>query len=249
MVFIYVYLFVLGAVLGSFYNVVGLRMPEKQSIVKPRSHCPSCKRTLDAKDLVPVLSYIFLKGKCRSCGSRISAIYPAVELVTGLLFMLAFYQFGLTGELAIALTFISLLVIIFVSDIAYMIIPDKVLLFFIPVLLIERLAVPLDPWWEIFVGAICGFGLLLLIALISKGGMGGGDIKLFFVIGLTLGFKLTLLTFMAASFIGAIFGVSGMIAGRFNKKQPIPFGPFIALGALISYFYGDILINWYISSF
>src|SRR4051812_148795 len=123
MVFIYIYLFVLGAVLGSFFNVVGLRVPEKQSIVRPRSHCPSCKRTLDAKDLVPVLSYIFLRGKCRSCGSRISAVYPAVELATGLLFMLAFYRVGLTGELAVALTFISLLVIIFVSDIAYMIIP------------------------------------------------------------------------------------------------------------------------------
>lgn len=94
MIFIYSYLLVLGLVLGSFYNVVGLRIPEGQSIVRPRSHCPRCKRTLSTLDLVPVLSFVFLKGACRGCGSKISPFYPIMELATGLLFMLAFYQFG-----------------------------------------------------------------------------------------------------------------------------------------------------------
>ena len=249
MIFIYIYLFVLGSVLGSFYNVVGLRVPLNQSIVKPRSHCSSCDRTLTAIDMVPVISYLGLRGKCRSCGAKVSPIYPVIELVTGLLFMLAFYHFGFTAEFFVGLTFLSLLVIIIISDITYMIIPDKVLLFFAPLLIVERLFIPRDPWWDMIIGAVFGFILLLLIAILSKGGMGGGDIKLFFVIGLVLGFKLTLVTFMLASFLGAFYGVFGMILGKYKKRQPIPFGPFIAMGAILAYFYGNDLVHWYVSMF
>ena len=245
-ILIYIYLFILGLVLGSFYNVVGLRIPEKQSLVKPRSHCPKCKRTLTTLDLIPVFSYLLLRGKCRGCGSKIPAFYPIMELSTGLLFMLAFYTYGFTGELFVALTLISLLVIIFVSDFVYMVIPDKVLLFFIPLIVIERIFIPLHPWWDPLVGAVVGFSLLFLIALISKGGMGGGDIKLFFVLGLALGLKLTLLAFFLATLVGAVYGVIGMIVGRFKKRQQIPFGPFIAIGALLSYFYGNSIIEWYL---
>lgn len=243
---IYIYFFILGLVLGSFYNVVGLRIPEHQSLIKPRSHCPKCKRELTALDLVPVVSYLVLRGKCRGCGSKIPAFYPIMELSTGLLFMLAFYTYGLTGELFVALTLISLLVIIFVSDLVYMVIPDKILLFFIPLIIIERIFIRLHPWWNPLVGAVAGFGLLFLIALISKGGMGGGDIKLFFVLGLALGLKLTLLAFFLATLVGAIYGVIGMIVGRFKKRQQIPFGPFIAIGTLLSYFYGNSIIEWYL---
>ncbi|PLT32392.1 A24 family peptidase [Bacillus sp. V5-8f] len=249
MVYIYTYLFILGAVLGSFYNVVGLRVPENVSIVRPRSHCATCHRTLGAVDLIPVLSYLLLRGKSRCCGNKISMIYPIVELVTGLLFLHAFYWFGLTGELAVALTFISLLVIIFVSDIVYMIIPDKVLLFFIPVILVERMLVPLNPWWDMFAGAFIGFGLLYLIAILSKGGMGGGDIKLFFVIGLVLGLKLTILAFFISTLIGALYGILGMGLGKLRRSQPIPFGPFIAIGALVSYFYGNFIMIFYFDVF
>lgn len=244
-IFIYIYLLVLGLVLGSFYNVVGLRIPEKQSLVKPRSHCPTCKRTLTTFDLIPVFSYLFLRGKCRGCGSKISPIYPIMELSTGLLFILSFYTYGLTSELFVALTLISLLVIIFVSDLAYMVIPDKILLFFIPLLIIERIFIPLDPWWDSLVGAVSGFSLIFLIAIISRGGMGGGDIKLFFVLGLALGLKLTLLAFFLATLVGAIYGVAGMVIGHFKKRQQIPFGPFIAIGALFSYFNGNSIIEWY----
>ena len=249
MVFIYFYMFIVGAVLGSFYNVVGLRVPMKQSIVRPGSHCPSCQRTLTGVDLVPVLSYFFLKGKCRGCGKKISPIYPLFELLTGLLFVYAFYHFSFTWELIVALTFISLLVIIFVSDITYMLIPDKVLLFFLPILAIERIFIPLDPWWDPILGAVSGFLLLLFIAVISKGGMGGGDIKLYFLIGIVLGFKLTMLSFFFATLVGALFGIIGMLAGKYKKRQQVPFGPFIAFGALLSYFYGEHVISWYISAF
>lgn len=248
-ILIYTYLFILGLVLGSFYNVVGLRIPEKQSLIKPRSHCPKCKRTLTALDLIPVFSYLFLRGKCRGCGSIIPTFYPIMELSTGLLFILAFYTYGITGELLVALTLISLLVIIFVSDFVYMVIPDKVLLFFVPLIVIERIFIPLHPWWDPLVGAVAGFSLLFLIALLSRGGMGGGDIKLFFVLGLVLGLKLTLLAFFLATLIGAIYGVIGMIVGRFKKRQQLPFGPFIAIGSLLSYFYGNSIIEWYLQIF
>ncbi|CAM3457889.1 A24 family peptidase [Cytobacillus oceanisediminis] len=249
MLLLYFYLFVLGAVLGSFYNVVGLRVPLKKSIVAPRSHCPVCRRNLTAGDLVPVFSYILLKGKCRGCGTSISPVYPLIELATGLLFVFAFHQIGFHLELIVALTFISLLVIIFVSDIVYMIIPDKVLLFFLPILMLERIAVPLSPWWDSTLGAFAGFLLLFAIAIVSKGGMGGGDIKLYFLVGIVLGFKLTMLSFFLATLAGAGYGFSGMLLGKYKKRQPVPFGPFIAAGAVLAYFYGEEIIDWYFTSF
>ncbi|PWW19649.1 type 4 prepilin peptidase 1 [Cytobacillus oceanisediminis] len=249
MLLIYLYLFVLGAVLGSFYNVVGLRVPLKKSIVAPRSHCPVCLRNLTAGDLVPIFSYIWLKGKCRRCGTSISPVYPLIELATGLLFVFTFYQIGFNPELIVALTFISLLVIIFVSDIVYMIIPDKVLLFFLPILMLERIVVPLSPWWDSTLGAFAGFLLLFAIAVISKGGMGGGDIKLYFLIGIVLGFKLTMLSFFLATLAGAVYGFGGMLLGKYKKRQPVPFGPFIAAGAILAYFYGEEIIDWYFTSF
>ena len=141
-----VFAFIFGLVFGSFYNVVGLRVPKKESIVSPPSHCTNCNRQLTALDLIPVFSYVFLGGKCRSCGVKISPIYMVTELVTGLLFAFAYWQIGWQPELAVALFFISLLVIINVSDIAYMLIPDKILLFFGPLLIIARIFSPLEPW-------------------------------------------------------------------------------------------------------
>lgn len=249
MLLLYLYFFVLGAVLGSFYNVVGLRVPVKMSIIAPRSHCVKCQRTLTAVDLVPIFSFVFLKGRCRGCSEKISSVYPLIELATGVLFVFAFHKLGFDFELITALTFISLLVIIFVSDITYMIIPDKVLLFFLPLLILERIMIPLVPWWDSILGAVSGFLLLLAIAVISKGGMGGGDIKLYFLIGLVLGLKLTMLSFFLATLAGAIYGFSGLLLGKYKKRQPVPFGPFIAFGAVAAYFYGKEIIFWYISSF
>lgn len=241
--------FIYGIVFGSFFNVVGLRVPKKESIVSPPSHCTTCDRKLGALDLVPVFSYLFLKGKCRGCGSKISAIYPFMEFVTGVLFALSFYKLGLGGELVIALLFVSLLVIITVSDIAYMLIPNKVLLPFAVVLFGARLFIPLEPWWDSLVGALVGFGVLYLIAVVSKGGMGGGDVKLFFVIGLMLGIVHTLLTLFLASVIGTIAGVILLKRAGKGRKTPIPFGPSIALAAVIAYFWGADFVVWYSNLF
>ena len=237
--------FIFGIVFGSFYNVVGLRVPKKESIITPPSHCTNCQRRLTAVDLFPVFSYIFLKGKCRTCGVKISPIYMVSELLTGLLFAFSYWKLGFSAELVVALLFISLLIIINVSDIAYMLIPDKILLFFLPLLIVGRIFSPLSPWWDSFVGALVGFAILYLIAVISKGGMGGGDIKLFFLIGIVLGTINSLLTLFIASVIGMIVGIILLKVRGQGRKTPVPFGPSIAVAAVIVYFYGEALIEWY----
>jgi len=238
--------FIFGLVFGSFFNVVGLRVPIKESIVRPPSHCTNCQRQLTALDLIPVLSYVWLGGKCRSCGQKISWIYPLMELITGVLFAFAYWKLGFTIEFFVAILLISLLVIIVVSDFAYMLIPDKVLLFFLPLLFIGRVLSPLTPWWDSFLGAVVGFGILYSIAVLSKGGMGGGDIKLFFLLGLVLGTLKALLTLFIAAVIGMVVGIIVLKARQQGRKTPIPFGPSIAIAAIVVYFYGDALMNWYL---
>ncbi|WLR60723.1 prepilin peptidase [Guptibacillus hwajinpoensis] len=246
-VILHSYLFLVGLALGSFYNVVGLRMPVKRSIVAPRSSCPTCERELSPLELVPVFSYLFQRGKCKGCASRISPIYAVVEFTTALLFTIAPFLVGWSKELVISYGLISLLVIIFVSDITYMLIPDRILLFFAAYFIVGRILVPMDPWYSPFIGAAGGFLLLLLIAVISKGGMGGGDIKLFAVLGFVFGYQELLLVFFFSTLCGTIIGVTALLTGRVKRKQHIPFGPSIVLGAIITYFYGEQILHWYIS--
>lgn len=238
-----------GITLGSFYNVVGLRVPEGKSIVAPRSSCPNCGHQLKALELIPVFSYLIQRGKCRQCKIGISPVYPLFELLTGLLFVFAYILLGWSAELLIALTLVSLFIIITVSDVAYMLIPDKVLLVFAAIFAVERFFIPLSPWWDSFAGAAAGFFLLLIIALVSRGGMGGGDIKLFALIGFVVGFKTMLLSFFFATFYGAFFGIIAMLLGFVKKKQAIPFGPFIAIGTFTAYFFGKEIVEWYLDFF
>ncbi len=243
------FIFVLGLLFGSFFNVVGLRIPKNMSIVFPNSHCDHCQRELSWFENIPVLSWLFLRGRCRTCDDRISSLYPVMELATGLLFAFTYYKHGLGPNLLIGLLFVSLLVIITVSDLAYMIIPDPVLLVFLIIFVVLRVFFPLQPWWDPLVAAVLGFAILYLLAIISKGGMGGGDIKLFFVLGIILGTKATLMTLFLASFFGSLFGLVKIIRKKHKRKQPIPFGPFISIGAIISYFYTDVIIQWYFGRF
>jgi leader peptidase (prepilin peptidase)/N-methyltransferase len=244
----YTYLFVVGLLLGSFYNVVGLRIPQHQSIITPRSHCSICKRILTSLELIPVVSYILLKGKCKTCGTKVSPIYLIMEFLTGALFLASALLLGWTPEILVGLAFVSLLVIITVSDLAYMLIPDKILLFFLPLLIFLRIFIPMDPWWDPIAGAFTGFGLLFLIALITKGnGMGFGDVKLYFLIGIVLGLHHVLLSFFLASLLGSVIGGLGLLIGVVKRKQPIPFGPFIAVSAIISYYFGENIVEWYIN--
>ncbi|ARD47039.1 prepilin peptidase [Sporosarcina sp. P37] len=240
-----IFFFLYGITFGSFFNVVGLRVPLKESIVSPPSRCTTCDRNLSAADLVPVFSYVFLRGKCRGCQEKISALYPVMELITGVLFVCAYLYFGFQWELAVALLFISMLVILTVSDLKYMLIPNKILLPFGVAIFMLRFISPLTPWWDSLLGAAVGFGVLFLIAVVSNGGMGGGDIKLFFVLGLVLGTMQTLVTLFLASLIGAIVGIIFLKRTKQGRKTPVPFGPSIAAAALIAYFFGAQLVTWY----
>ncbi|WHX99487.1 A24 family peptidase [Neobacillus sp. DY30] len=246
---VFTFLFLYGCTFGSFFNVVGLRIPLAKSIISPRSACPDCGHQLKAYELIPVLSFLFQKGKCRGCQSRISPIYPVMELLTGILFATAPLVIGWSGELIIALTLISLFIIIIVSDINYMIIPDKILIWFAGIFLLERIFLPLTPLWDSVLGAVTGFVLLLTIALVSKGGMGGGDVKLYALLGFVLGFKLVLLSFFLSTLFGAVIGGLAMILKIVKRKQPIPFGPFIAAGTLTAYYWGSDLIDLYLQFF
>lgn len=239
-------IFFYGLTLGSFYNVVGLRVPVKKSIVAPRSACPNCGHQLTWLELIPVLSYMFQGGKCRQCKTGISPIYPLVELMTGLLFVSAPLVLGWTTELFVAWTLISLFMIIFVSDITYMLIPDKILIVFAGIFLVERIFIPLTPWWDSILGAAIGFTLLLLIAVVSKGGMGGGDIKLFALVGFVVGTKVMLLAFFLSTLYGAIFGIVALLLKKVKRGNPIPFGPFIGAGTLTAYYFYEKIVSMYL---
>jgi len=241
--------FTMGLIFGSFYNVVGLRLPKKESIIYPGSHCPHCRHFLTWYELIPVFSFLLLKGHCKECGGKISPIYPLIELVTGIFFALSYLRFGLSWEFLLSLLLLSLLVIISVSDLAYMVIPDKVLIFFLLFFLVCRFFQPLQPWWDSLAGALMAFGLLYFLSLISKGGMGGGDMKLYFVLGFFLGIKLTLLSLFLSSLFGILFGLFRKFKRKDSQSVLIPFGPFIALGTQLSFLYGDRLLDFYFRHF
>jgi len=237
--------FLFGITLGSFFNVVGLRVPKKIPFTNDRSHCSSCHKQLSWYELIPVFSFILQRGKCRNCQQKISLIYPMIESLTGLLFVLSYLMIGIEWELITALLLISMLMIIFVSDMTYMLIPNKVLLFFLPLFIIIRAIQPLEPWWSSITGGVVAFVLIALIILVSRGGMGAGDMKLFGLLGIILGLGKVLLTFFLASLFGAIFGIILLLCKIIERKQPIPFGPYIIVATIISYFFGDLMMEWY----
>lgn len=231
-----IWFFIMGIIFGSFYNVIGLRIPKGQSIIFPASHCPNCNKKLGFFELIPIISYIFQKGKCKHCAQQISIIYPIFETVCGLLFALAYLSFGFSGELIIALTFISMLVIIVVSDSKYLIIPDSILLIFSVLLSIEiSIFHGVDYLLIAIVNGVAAFLLMLGIKtlgdfIFKKESMGGGDIKLMFVIGLVLSFPMSIFSIFLASFIG--FPISLFYLKK-SKEHIIPFGPLLATASIL----------------
>lgn len=246
-IFFIIVFFIFGTVFGSFFNVVGLRLPKKKSFTKGRSFCPTCQNKLSYYELIPIFSYIIQRGRCRHCKKKISFIYLMTELITGIVFALSYSQIGFSIELIMALLLMSMLIIIFVTDINYMLIPNKILLFFLPIFIVLRIVEPLDPWHSSITGAIVGYLLIALIIVVSKGGMGAGDMKLFGVLGIVIGLAKVLLTFFIASLFGAIVGGILMAFKIIDRKQPIPFGPYIVFGAIVTYFYGGEIFNFYLS--
>ena len=222
--------------MGSFYNVVGWRLPNNESIIFPPSHCPKCNHRLRASELIPIFSYVFQKGRCKECKEKISWYYPVFEFISGLLFGFCYLSFRLTPQLLIALTFISMLLIIIVSDIHYMIIPDEVLIVCSLILAVEIGII--YGWKVLLLRILSGIGAFTCMFLLKKLGdfifkkesMGGGDIKLMFVLGLTLELPIALLSI----FVGSLVGLPiSLLFLKSNSEHIVPFGPYLAIGAII----------------
>jgi leader peptidase (prepilin peptidase)/N-methyltransferase len=247
----YLFTFVIGAVVGSFLNVCIHRLPAGQSVVHPPSHCPSCGARIRSRDNIPLLSFALLRGSCRSCGAAISLRYPIVEALTGGLFVLLFYRNGLSPTLAVYAAFVAALIVVSFIDLDHQIIPDVISLPGIVLGLVVSALGQGPPLLDSMVGVLVGGGVLYAVAVgyrafTGREGMGGGDIKLLAMIGAFLGWRGVLVTLIVGSFTGAVVGTSLIVARRTESRIPIPFGPFLALGAMCALAFGDQLIEWYL---
>ncbi|MZH04933.1 MAG: prepilin peptidase [Nitrospinae bacterium] len=239
-------LFFLGLAIGSFANVCIYRLPKKESIVFPKSHCPACSAPVRPLDNLPVLSYLILGGKCRDCKNRISAIYPSVEVITGLLLLAGYFQFGLSFDFLVYLVVAPALVIITAIDIEHQIIPDVITL---PGIIFGLAAGSYSiGYFNSFMGFLVGGGLFYLLAVLSNGGMGGGDIKYIAAAGALVGWQKVLLIIFIGAFLGSFVGLFQIVVQKKSRKSLIPFGPFLAVATLITLFYGNLLLKLYLDS-
>ncbi len=246
--------FILGAVIGSFLNVCIYRIPAGESIVSPRSRCPKCGSGINWYQNIPILSYLLLGGKCASCKVHIPLRYPMVEALTGLLFVIVIYLFGFSWATPVYWLFTASLVAITFIDLDHQIIPDVISLPGIVIGFACSFGIPWVSWTDSILGILIGGGSLFLVAflyeiLTKKEGMGGGDIKLLAMLGAFLGWQAVLPIVFISSFLGSLVGVPLMLLKKADGKLAIPFGPFLAAGALIFLFWGRDLIRWYLSFF
>lgn len=247
-----IFVFVGGLVVGSFLNVCICRMPKDESVVSPPSHCPRCGYRIRWYDNIPIVSYLVLAGACRGCGTRISLQYPLVELLNGLLTLLLFLRFGPSLTFLALFLFCSSLVVITFIDIEHQIIPDEISLPGIVAGFLFSFFLPWLGWLNSLAGILLGGGSLLLVAygyqwLTGKEGMGGGDIKLLAMMGAFLGWKSVPFIIFASSLVGSVVGITVMLIQKKDSKLAIPYGPYLAFGAVLYIFYGRQLIQWYLS--
>ncbi|HUO35956.1 MAG TPA: prepilin peptidase [Candidatus Acidoferrum sp.] len=260
-----------GLVIGSFLNVCIVRIPAGKSIVLPSSACPTCGALVPAYDNIPVLSYLLLRGKCRSCHMKISAIYPIVEILTGLLFWACYRVFGLTTEALKWALFSAILIVLVFTDLRDRILPDVVNFTGLAIgLLISFFTHPTDgtalwlsnkifdfppPWPAIsfadaVFGALAGGGLLWLVGQVyfqmrGREGMGLGDVKMMLMAGAFLGLKRTLLTILTGSILGSVLGIAFILVRRKERDYELPFGTFLGMAAILVMFFGSPVVNWY----
>ena len=241
----YALTFITGLIIGSFFNVVIYRLPRGESVIIPPSHCPSCNTRLKAVDLIPVLSYIIYRGKCRYCGVKISLQYPIVELLTAILYLSVYIKFGFSLEGFIYLFLISLLIIISFIDLNEKIIPNLLSYSGIIIGLILSLIFNHISFISAILGLIIPSLLLLIIALIFQGGMGIGDVKLVGMIGTFTGYLYPMIGIFIGALVGSIIFLPLLMTGKIDKKTRIPFGPLISLGTVIMILFGERLIDLY----
>jgi len=241
---------ILGLVLGSFLNVVAYRLPRGESLARPASRCPGCDAPIKPYDNVPVVSWVLLRGRCRSCGASIAWRYPLVEIATALLMALTVVVIGPNEEIWLALAFVLLLVPVTVIDIDFRIIPNKLMIAGVvaaPLILVLTQPGQLP---EHLIAAVAAGGFLLVAAIAYPAGMGMGDVKLAFVMGLFLGRDVgvaLLVALVAGSIAGlAIMARKGVAEGR---KTAVPFGPFLAFGGIVGLLAGEPVVDWYLRTF
>jgi leader peptidase (prepilin peptidase)/N-methyltransferase len=263
--------FLLGLIIGSFLNVCILRIPADKSIVMPASSCPKCGKAIAPYDNIPVVSWLILGGKCRGCETKISPMYPAVELLTGLLFLACYFAFGPTVEALKWAVFAALLVVLTITDLRERILPDEVNFFGLGAgLLFSFFTNPLDGtalwmanrWFDFpppapvlsfidsLLGAVVGSGLLWLVAegyfrLRGREGMGLGDVKMMAAVGAFFGLKRTLMTVLAGSLLGSVIGIALIAISKKERDYELPFGTFLGAGALLVLFFGTPALQWY----
>lgn len=250
-VFWQIVMFVFGCCLGSFFNVVIYRLPHGNSIVSPGSHCPQCQAAIPAYDNIPLLSYLLLRGRCRSCGLRISWRYPLIELLAGVVALLLFRRYGWQGQFFVELFFSSCLLVVFFIDLDTYLIPDVISLPGIVVGFAASLFLtPRLTWLDSLAGILLGGGLFYAIALgyewfRGQEGLGGGDIKLLAMIGAFLGWTGVVFTILVSSVTGAAVGLVAMRRSQKGFSTMLPFGPFLVLGAICYLFWGETFLSWY----
>lgn len=253
--------FIVGVCIGSFLNVALFRTREGKSVIHGRSKCRACEEPIGAGDLVPVLSYLRLSGRCRSCKSVISWQYPAVELATGFLFVLFYLLVATQGGDNLGLLYMTLyvlrywifaayLVIIFVYDLRYMLIIDRFTVPAMVLAIVLNLWLGLVPAWSVLLGGLVLAGFFWIQFTFSKGvWVGGGDIRMGALMGLMLGLQYGLVALFLAYVFGAIIGVVMMASGKATRKTPVPFGSFLAVATLLVLFAGESLLDWYLNLF
>jgi len=253
-IYIPILLGLLGLVIGSFLNVCIYRLPRSESLAFPPSRCAKCGHKLKPLDLVPVFSYLFLGSRCRYCGEKISIVYPAVEILNAGLYLAVYFCFGLTWELLVYGSLISLLIVAAFVDFRFQIIPDEIIIIGL-ILGVVYAATGISGYWlDKIIGAAAGALPLLIIGLCSlfilkKEGMGGGDIKLMAMAGLIIGWRLVITSLLFGVILGALISIALMLLKAKKRGDYLPFGPFLALGIVLSIFFGNDIIHWYISLF
>ncbi len=238
-----------GLIIGSFLNVVIARLPEGRSVWRPRSACPGCAVPIVWYDNIPIVSFAVLRGRCRACGMAIPPRYPIVEAATGALFVLAFVTLGPTPDFVVAAALLAALVAITAIDLSHQIIPDVITLPGILAGVVANLATGWVSWLESLLGIAVGGGIFLVIILASRGGMGGGDMKLGAMLGAFLGWKLGLVALLLGVLTGGVVALCLLILRRKGRKEAIPFGPFLALGGAVTCLWGERLLGWYLGHF
>ncbi|MFA6215776.1 MAG: prepilin peptidase [Patescibacteria group bacterium] len=242
-------IFLFGLAIGSFLNVVILRLKNRRSFLRGRSFCPKCKKKIVWYDNIPLLSFLLLAGRCRNCRKKISWQYPLVELITALIFIWEYFLFGLTLKFFMTLIVSIFLLIIFVYDLKYYLILDRVTIPAMVIAFLANLFLGLG-FLNLISGAIIGAGFFAFQFFISRGKwVGDGDIRLGALMGLILGWKLLLVALFLAYLIGAIFGLILIAKNKKKMSSAIPFGPFLTFATFVTIFYGRNLLNWYLNLF